>query len=451
MANGTLSSVLLWLTTLSIISIMVLMEVYSESISVSADMYAVAEEYTPSKGSMMKSERAESSPRMHDALDERQIEDQATSSKYFGMSSQYCATETNNYTNFCPVDETRSDLKAMRKKFPELFRISRDAVYRKLSGKVILLAGDSVAGQHYLSLCCVMATNETDIIMQTGPTWIWRVQWFHRKPIRCAIIQATTICYIKGATIWSTPWMSDVLALAKHLLSPDDILVLNTGLHFSPSYGSTSHWPEFKIRINSLIREIECVKPEFKVYFRENSAQHFATSRGGWYPGSVPKRNGSNYGCHPHENTRNDTEAEKLGYHKGHPEATPDYLVKYRSILEDAGYRTIEAWDVSREYWRLHTSYTRVDCTHVCLPGVPDIWTLRLLSDIASGPENESSKEPWKPPPSDILRAERMKEHIEHLYPLLANLTALRTDEKVYRQCHGADDMLAAAALRTKR
>jgi len=347
---------------------------------------------------------------------------------YLDFTSRSCALRTNNYTNFCPEAEVEEYLRDMKMRYQELFSLSRKEVYRALAGRIIFIAGDSIAGQHFISLTCILSDDEQHLLEQLGPPWMWRVQWVSRKPLRCAAVHTFTICYLRSATIWSTPWMSDVLALSKRFLSERDILMVNYGLHFTPM-GRGGPWPEYPVRTQSLMQEMECATPSFPVYFREVSAQHFKSTKGGWYPGRriLSRADNESYSCHPQ------LETEEMMIENGYVEssefAKPNLLNEFsNSKLEKAGVRILPAWDVSKKYWQMHSSYTRLDCTHFCLPGVPDIWSLRFIKDVMSL-DADTAAATKRSEEHTREAAFARKEKFETLTSLILNITMMRDEE----------------------
>jgi len=348
------------------------------------------------------------------------------------FTSQKCAQNINNYTNFCPASETEGYLRTIRKEYEQLFRIPRERVYQALAGRVIFIAGDSLAGQHFVSLNCILTRSDEEMVNQIGPTWAWRIPRLIENPLRCSVISTFTICYLKsGMKAENSPWMADVLAVAKRTFNERDILVLNHGLHFSPRDDVPDEYPS---RVRALRMEWNCSRPSFSVYFRETSAQHFQTTRGGWFPG----RNSNwktlrtraitqNYSCFPQLNS--DEEMSRNGYVNGSLVASPNKLNLHSSgMYKRDGIRILHAWNVSSKYWQLHSSYTKLDCTHYCVPGVPDVWSLGLLKDILSRHETNSRAEAL----SDIMhtrdKAMSRKRVIESLKSLLYNVSAARTE-----------------------
>jgi len=72
----------------------------------------------------------------------------------------------------------------------------------------------------------------------------------------------------------------------------------------------------------------------------------------------------------------------------------------------------LEAFAVSLNHWESHRNYkrktntkgdaadssrTRNDCTHHCLPGVPDVWALQLIAEVTREYQQSTTTTPMTP------------------------------------------------------
>ncbi len=315
---------------------------------------------------------------------------------YLDYSSRTCSIHLRNFTGFCPEGRAAAGLARLRKANPGLFRLPLRRVRDALEGRVVFFVGDSLMEQSFHSMHCMVYDQATPSPDTKPPeTFKWDQPSLGKAPLRCVpILGGRSIsCFLHCATRvdWTLTLAESLRFVVARLAGPEDVVIFNTGAHFTPNLHFPGNQPQAVQRALNFARAYRQLHQQHGakglplIMYREMTAQHFK-STGGWFPAwrRRPKDASGSYFCHPQ--LRDRKAMLKVGYFEFSPRQTENVMNdEMLPIIKDHGIPVLTAWDTTSDP-SLHSGYHKFDCTHFCLPGPPDVWNLRLLERLIADP-----------------------------------------------------------------
>ena len=269
-----------------------------------------------------------------------------------------------------------------------------------------MFAGESWTIQQFVSLACLLHA--------AGPTsWRSNLEWrepssLHKRchgEARChyekgnaLFVFGDTTIQLRTCGIMGLESRLYRRCLAPARLQPKDVLVYGSiGSHYTGEGDlHQSSWnvtrlaslePGLLLRAVSFVDDSHGFKPSAGsplVIWREVLPQHFPSPGGHYWHGLDPPG--------MHYNTKKDVAGqcdethnltEMWTYHRWNKVTLP--------IVERAtGVRTLRVWQSATYAGDAHLTYG--DCTHWCMPGVPEHWTEQLLNMLLAGPSQQQAR-----------------------------------------------------------
>jgi hypothetical protein len=183
---------------------------------------------------------------------------------------------------------------------------------------------------------------------------------------RCVtLVDGTRICHL-----WTThaEELMDILQVIGR--NPREYVVTNFGLHKNSLPRNSETLKEQLRRWSAMCADGDCAR----LVWRETSPQHFHTP-GGLFDEALKNKN---QWCAPHM-------AE-------HAALADKYNIENRPVLlrfQSARFHVLPVWAVAAEKWNFHAA----DCTHWCMPGMPDLW-LRMLYSMMKAHSEGAVEQP---------------------------------------------------------
>jgi len=223
------------------------------------------------------------------------------------------------------------------------------------SGRRLVFVGDSISIQHFQSFLCNLAPFQLNSQLNwADPSWNGKAN--------CP--QGSQHCYLSSSCI---PFPSNVTVCFsssnRGYTLPTDTVVLNFGLHMFSSKQLEETLKKFLIPSNAT------------VIWRETSLQHFLTSDGAWPISGRSQLDKTNCGK---IRDRNDIYVGET-YRRN---------LNVTNIFASLGHRCLYTVEYAIDFHfghinqqsRQDANQNVYDCTHWCLPGMPDLWSKILYN-----------------------------------------------------------------------
>jgi hypothetical protein len=267
----------------------------------------------------------------------------------------------------------------------------------------------SCCRQQYISLFCMLKDlvgEAADIATKKESIdAVERVKHGVVHPATCTAVAGVVLCHVYAEYL-SWRFSCDVdqalgWVLDNNFARKRDVVILQYGAHHAPGGGfyknstKTGALDTKYVLVTKLlaakIRNITSTETSPTIVAMEIPPFHFK-STGGWRA-HADKPSKPNYFCYPQLPT---WEAMvKAGYtvysQAVHARFMNDFAMPR---LREAGALVIGT-DVGKSYWEAHFSVTSSskpvpDCLHLCIPGVPDLWNLRMLQTLMPNGHHDS-------------------------------------------------------------
>ena len=192
-------------------------------------------------------------------------------------------------------------------------------------------------------------------------------------------------CVVEYAKSWLWKWLA--MVMREYSVGERIVLMMTQGMH-QPC--NEVHWQHLKkwgpIGMTNFRRNVSLPrgsgplpKSRIRVIYKDLSASHFPTRSGEFNRSSLFDRAGLPWTCRP---MRKDDPLPLARQHE---------LSQGLQTIRHMGGRILDTFDNDRDVGALlHATYAKVpstikpvDCLHWMLPGVPDVWTERLLGMLA--------------------------------------------------------------------
>eukprot|EP00667_Euglena_gracilis_P017123 EG_transcript_18001 len=252
--------------------------------------------------------------------------------------------------------------------FPGACRLFSDTAFLKLiQGRSLLFVGDSIMGQFWSTVTCLLPRNGTQ----------YALPWLNSNASVCAVEVNNCSTDIPIVT-----YPNDARLLYKNDLklqgttdtflewgaTNNSIVVVNSGLHFHQPKPYRNRLQRF---VNHHLRFIADHPKRPTVVWAETPPQHFAGTPNGYFdPGRKKKWSAAR--CVP----VNRLAAWKTDWRNRLAEG----------LMAQAGIPVLRLWDATVNLWDFHVMNNGrsdgLDCTHYCVPGAPTLWAVRLLEAL---------------------------------------------------------------------
>ena len=252
---------------------------------------------------------------------------------------------------------------------------------RTMAGRMLLLVGDSVQTQLFASLACLLYSHDPRAL--EGQRLAWRGPSNLRKRCRgfgdchymhgCAFFSGGfRLCLCFVVNIGGT-YINNCIKTYNY--TQQDVMVYGSiGVHYRELAKFYGQRPDFaaKAEAKAILNAMAPERQRGYLIFREVSAQHF-NAPGGHFNLKERKAKGigdynrwqGNATC-----SSDHTLTSMQEHHRWNYVTVP--------AMEAAGVPVLRSWRPSSLAWDAHVGYG--DCTHFCLPGVPDDWSLQLYA-----------------------------------------------------------------------
>ena len=252
---------------------------------------------------------------------------------------------------------------------------------RILRGRTLLLVGDSVQTQFFVSLACLLHSRDPGSLH--GHTIAWKGPSNLRKRCRgfkqchymygCASFTGGVrlcLCFVVGI---SGSFIQQCMR-SYNATSSDVVVYGSIGVHYRELAKFYRQKPDFaaKAEVKAVLGVAAPEHNRGYLIFREVSAQHF-NAPGGHFNLSRGDYNRweGNATC-----SSDHTLASMWEHQRWNRVTVP--------AMESAGVPILRSWRPTSLAWDAHVGYG--DCTHFCLPGVPDDWSLQLYDLLRQAP-----------------------------------------------------------------
>ncbi|KAJ3176636.1 hypothetical protein HDU87_004964 [Geranomyces variabilis] len=256
-------------------------------------------------------------------------------------------------------------------------RRPRDVVEKCLAGRTLGFSGDSLSRQSFHSLACLLhADGATLSISKSGSLDVVRASFVNTSSAPVTLLWTGDslnpyLLAYTGSRPEPTINYTTLHPTLTELISANlDYLVLNTGLWVDAS-SFRSRVQDFYQAYTQIIRSaLALLLPQLesqhaKLIFRTSPVRHFQNgdySSDGSCPDLVPNFN-----------------ASAITYFGGFAETLQNEKLK-EILAATPGVSMLDAAEIAFARADAHRSET--DCSHYCLPGVPDFWNEVLLQSI---------------------------------------------------------------------
>jgi hypothetical protein len=302
------------------------------------------------------------------------------SANYNIWAQQACYAEYTVHSCFFLNDTARATRAARRIWQPDscaLLPFDSEAFIDKLQGRLLYFVGDSISTQMYVSLMCLLRGQETST---KGLRWVDASQTWNRKS-NCP--NGAEHCYFGNnqpeAKADCVKFRRKVqICLARVVdydtLPEKTIVLVNYGLHMLPVY-KPSNAALFAL-VSSIISSARQARKEhrdLRIVWRQVSLQHFDSSDCSF------ENVVSNYRCSDRAcdysasaRTERDTKVLKMLIDS---EVVDTLFIQGYEKTSQANVRILR---------RADTPESVDDCTHYCLPGMPDHWNRLFFNYLMS-------------------------------------------------------------------
>ena len=237
-----------------------------------------------------------------------------------------------------------------------------------LANRMLVFVGDSVTLQLFQAMLCNLQGFE----LERDLKWIWR-NWAGdvncpKNSTKCYLADHSCALFLGGGRVCYVQKMfSEPVSFASlpRLISQNDVVVFNAGLHFQ-----NRNEDDFMRYIREFATSIQNQSNGARLLWRETSLQHFNTSTGSYDPSST------SCAIKGEIDLRSRLSSREFKNNK----AANTYLSQIGAeILHTANYSfnlpETHVEDTTRPDF---VAQKKKDCTHFCLPGMPDHW-VRLI------------------------------------------------------------------------
>jgi len=256
-------------------------------------------------------------------------------------------------------------------------------VLQIMSGRVLLFVGDSVHIQFFASFACHFYEQVSQQIMMRNT-----LQWLSPENIRKRCNGARKCHYESGCIFFKNDFKLCVCGLFSampklhrplfHKCIKDmrtenrDVVVYGSvGLHHTGE--TVTHQDEIHVQTMAekeaqmVLEYMRRLPSAPRIIYREVTAQHFSSPGGHFVHSWMTDYNRPNASA----TCASGLDASEMRkYHQWNKFANP--------IFERAGVPILRVWESTSLAWNAHVGHG--DCTHFCLPGIPDLWSA-LLAD----------------------------------------------------------------------
>jgi len=224
-------------------------------------------------------------------------------------------------------------------------------------GNTLWYVGDSMTSQMYISTLCILKDFALPYF-QSG-----RVISNPMKPSNKLRVSASScvefvkdirICFVKSRKAAELPGIMKMLY--ENSWKSDDFLVINYGLHPNSTFK-----PDIINAFKTHGEKFRNIRGESSIIWRETSAQHFIN------PGGVYTPEALKMPCAP---------LKEENYHLANA-----MNLEIRGLLDALKIPVLETWSISSARYDAHSNG---ECSHLCLPGVPDQWVRVLHAYLLS-------------------------------------------------------------------
>eukprot|EP00667_Euglena_gracilis_P020256 EG_transcript_21898 len=231
----------------------------------------------------------------------------------------------------------------------------------------LVLAGDSITGQFFQTLACLLRRPDTQFSVSWAKPWHGKLCPFGTEHCAlgggCATFHhlAARLCFSSDLFLRFSP--------SDYCLQNDSILVASTAYH----HGG---WTALMKALGKFTGDyVRMPSPSCPVVaWAEAPPQHFPLHPSGYY------------------------RSERLKYARCKPlELEAGYAHDWRNRIADqymvaAGIPVLRRWNATQPLWDFHVVRNgrtdqfneRIDCTHYCLPGASLLWAVALTDLLAS-------------------------------------------------------------------
>ena len=225
------------------------------------------------------------------------------------------------------------------------------------TGNTLWYIGDSMTSEMYISTLCVLKDFALPYF-QTGkviPNPIRAANKLRVSASSCVkFVRDIRICFLKSRRA------AELSSLLKDLYGKgwktDDFLVINYGLHVNSTLQT-----DIRNAFTTYGRKFRNTRGEPLILWRETSAQHFVN------PGGVYTPEALKMPCAPLRE-ENYLLANAIN-------------LEIRGLLDELEIPVLETWSISSARYDAHSNG---ECSHLCLPGVPDQWVRVLQAYLFS-------------------------------------------------------------------
>jgi hypothetical protein len=287
----------------------------------------------------------------------------------------------------CPLDTLGMALRQFAPSSCAMGELDASALHRMLAGRLLLFIGDSIQVQHFSSFACMLHAQDPSNVNRS--TLLWRSPNTLSK--RC---DGQALCHYEHGCVFFNSGLKlcvcAVVGLEQRLYSrckrtyaprKDDIVYYGSiGIHYTGEMGSKVD-PLNVARL--AVRETSLVFSTFgysrsggrqpgspRLLWREVTAQHFEHP-GGHYKQILETDNYNMKTATKQPCSANHTLQEMNEYQRWNQHTNP--------IVAAANITVVRVWLMTAMLWDAHVAFG--DCTHWCLPGLPDSWG-RILATL---------------------------------------------------------------------
>lgn len=203
---------------------------------------------------------------------------------------------------------------------------------------------------------------------------------------QCAnLVEGTHICYLRADQAHTVHEL--VLPLLMKLGTPEDIMVLNVGLHYSPTYEQelqaiAAFHDKHKTKMPTLIW-MDTPPQHFETPLGEYPKDHWGPPYKCWYIGKTADKNPLRLSS-DHQLTTIDPEyqvAADGGWRN----------ILSRAIMHNHFVPVLQIWNETTDLWNYHRDNgAGWECTHYCFPSAPQVWVHHLFVMLQARADSNS-------------------------------------------------------------
>ena len=274
--------------------------------------------------------------------------------------------------------------------FHDILTMTPCDLFQQVRGRTVWIVGDSQSLDFSKALQCFL--NEFwDLRLYNVSSSKPRLEPFLKqlRVSQCAdLVEDSHICYLRADQAQTVHEL--VMPLMMQLGRPEDIMILNVGLHYSPRY-------EQELRAIAAFHDMNKTKLPILIWM-DTPPQHFLTTLGEypgikgwgppfdcWYVGKAAAKNPLKLSS-DHQLTTSDPfyqQAVEGGWRN----------IMSRSIMKEYSIPVLQIWNETMDLWNYHRDNgAGWECTHYCFPSAPQVWVHHLTILLNSWSELASNR-----------------------------------------------------------